>query len=193
MICMIDNYDSFTYNIVNYVRKSGAEIVIFQNDDDFNSIDFSKYNGVILSPGPSTPENSGITLDVCRKVHTLPVLGICLGMQAMGLVFGGKVIHAKKTMHGKIDTVTHSGGILFKDIPERFDAVRYHSLAVENESLPQEVAVNAFSSDNEVMAIHHTKLPFYGVQFHPESYLSGYGMIIIQNFLEECNEYKRPA
>ncbi len=193
MICMIDNYDSFTYNIVNYVKKSGKDLEIFNNDHPFDAIDFSKYEGIILSPGPSIPENSGITLDVCQSITDRPVLGICLGMQAMGLVFGGKVVHAKKTMHGKIDTITHNGGLLFQGIPEKFDAVRYHSLAVDKASLPDTVAVNAVSSDGEVMAIYHTKLTYYGVQFHPESYLSGYGMKIIENFIEVCNGNKRPS
>lgn len=193
MICIIDNYDSFTYNIVNYIRKCGARVEIFNNDDAFDRIEFSKYAGIVLSPGPSTPDKAGITLDVCRTITDIPVLGICLGMQAMGMIFGGAVVHAQKTMHGKIDTVTHSGGVLFKDIPRQFDAVRYHSLALEQFSLPAAVKVNALSSDNEVMAIYHAGLPYYGVQFHPESYLSGHGMTIIKNFIEVCHEYKKTA
>jgi anthranilate synthase/aminodeoxychorismate synthase-like glutamine amidotransferase len=193
MICMIDNYDSFTYNIVNYIKKCGEDVEVYNNDDPFESIDFSRYSGIVLSPGPSTPQNSGITLDVIRNITEKPLLGICLGMQAMGLVFGGTVMHAKKTMHGKIDTVSHTGGILFKDIPEHFDAVRYHSLVVQNESLPEDITVNAYSSDGEVMALFHNERPVFGVQFHPESYLSGFGLKVIENFIEVCNGYKKAA
>ncbi|MFW5807736.1 MAG: anthranilate synthase component II [Spirochaetota bacterium] len=193
MICMIDNYDSFTYNVVNYVKKCGQEVDIYSNDHQFGSIPFEDYSGIILSPGPSSPDKSGITLDVLRTVSHKPVLGICLGMQAMGLVFGGRIVHARKTMHGKIDTVTHNGCRLFSGIPERFDAVRYHSLAVEKGSMPDALVVTALSSDGEVMAIRHCSLPVYGVQFHPESYLSEHGMKIIENFVGVSHEYKKPA
>ncbi|HRX16494.1 MAG TPA: aminodeoxychorismate/anthranilate synthase component II [Spirochaetota bacterium] len=193
MICVIDNYDSFTYNVVNYIKKCGEDVQIFSNDCDFSLIDFSRYNGILLSPGPSTPDNSGITLDVLKTITYLPVLGICLGMQAVGLVFGGKVVHAAKTMHGKIDSVKHSGGRLFADIPDSFKVVRYHSLAVSSDELPSTLKITALSSDNEIMAIEHNTLPIYGVQFHPESYLSEHGMKIIKNFTEICHEYKRDA
>lgn len=193
MICMIDNYDSFTYNIVNYVRNNGEELEIFNNDSDYNAIDFAKYSGIILSPGPSSPDKSGITLDVIRNIKDIPLFGVCLGMQAMGLALGGEIIHAQKTMHGKVDTVTHKGSAIFKEIPETFTAVRYHSLAVSDQGLPQGLVVTARSSDNEVMAIEHNSRPLYGVQFHPESYLSEYGMKIIKNFIEVCDEYKRTA
>lgn len=193
MFLMIDNYDSFTYNIVNYVKKHGRHIDVVTNDVAFSAIDFSKYRGILLSPGPSSPENSGLTLEVLRTVHNIPLFGICLGMQAIGLVFGGKIVHAQKTMHGKIDTISHSGSPIFRDIPEHFDGVRYHSLAVAKDGLPSQLRITATASDGEVMALEHTQLPVYGVQYHPESYLSQYGMETIKNFIEVCDEYQKSA
>ncbi|MDA3898891.1 MAG: aminodeoxychorismate/anthranilate synthase component II [Spirochaetes bacterium] len=193
MICMIDNYDSFTYNIVNYLKKCGEEVHIFSNDAEFRLIDFSRYNGIVLSPGPSTPDKSGITLDVLKTVTDIPILGICLGMQAIGLSFGATVAHATKTMHGKVDSVKQSGSVLFKDIPETFNVVRYHSLAVMRKDFPDTLSITAATADNEVMALEHVSRPVYGVQFHPESYLSEHGMKIIKNFTEVCHEHKRDA
>ncbi len=188
MICVIDNYDSFTYNLVNYVKKTGRDVEIFSNDFEFSKIDFTKYNGIILSPGPSTPENAGITLDVIKKIKDIPMLGVCLGMQSIGYIFGAKIIHSRRTMHGKIDTIRHSGGDLFKDVPEEIKAVRYHSLAVSEQDLPDCLEVKALASDGEIMAIRHKTLPIWGVQYHPESYLTEYGMKIIENFIGGCCE-----
>jgi len=193
MFLMIDNYDSFTYNIVNYVKKHGRAIDVVTNDKDFAAIDFSKYRGILLSPGPSSPENSGITLDVLRTLRDKPIFGICLGMQAIGLVFGAKIVHAKKTMHGKIDTISHTGSAIYRDVPESFDGVRYHSLAVSGDGLPDTLRITALSSDGEVMALEHKELPIFGVQYHPESYLSQHGMITIKNFIEVCDDYQKSA
>jgi anthranilate synthase/aminodeoxychorismate synthase-like glutamine amidotransferase len=188
MLLMIDNYDSFTYNIVHYVRNLGAQIEIVRNDADFDSIMFDRYAGVILSPGPSSPDNSGITLDVLRADLTQPVFGVCLGMQAMGLVFGAQVVHAKRLMHGKIDEVEHYGDRMFAGVPSRFKAVRYHSLAVAEDNLPSCLEVTARASDGEIMGLRHREKNIRGVQYHPESYLSEHGMTVIKNFLEECHE-----
>ncbi len=193
MFLMIDNYDSFTYIIVNYVKKHGRTIDVRTNDSDLSKIDLDKYRGIFLSPGPSSPDNSGITLDILRSVHDKPIFGICLGMQAIGLVYGGLIVHAQKTMHGKIDTITHSGSAIYRDIPQSFDGVRYHSLAVSKEKLPDGLRITALASDGEVMALEHTTLPIYGVQYHPESYLSQHGMTTIKNFIEVCDDYTKSA
>ncbi len=191
MFCMIDNYDSFTYNLVHYVRDAGEEIEVFRNDCGIDSIDFSRYEGVILSPGPSSPEHAGMTCEVVRRLTDVPMLGVCLGMQAMGHALGGRVVRAARIMHGKVDEVTHDGGILFRGIPERFKAVRYHSLAVSHNDLPACFEVKALSSDGEIMAISHRGRPLWGVQFHPESYLTEHGHTLIQNFIGGCHEHKR--
>lgn len=190
MICMIDNFDSFTYNIVNYIAQCGEEIDVFKNNDNISTIDFSKYDGIVLSPGPSSPDKSGISLDVLETIKNKPILGVCLGMQAIAYKLGGKVIHAKKTMHGKVDEIKHNNSTLFKNIPENFKAVRYHSLAVEKESLPETFNIDAYSSDEEIMAISHKEYPIWGVQFHPESYLTEHGKEIINNFIGACHDYK---
>lgn len=186
MFCVIDNYDSFTYNLVNYLQMNGVQVEIYSNDADFNKIDFTKYNGIILSPGPSSPKNAGITIDVIKNIKDIPMLGVCLGMQTMGYVFGADIVHAAKTMHGKIDTITHKDNQLFKNIPENFQAVRYHSLAISSENIPDCLEVIAHSSDGEIMAIKHKTLPLWGVQYHPESYLTEYGMKLIENFIGGC-------
>ena len=188
MFLMIDNYDSFTYNIVQYFQKSGEQVEVVLNDADISRIDFSKYTGIILSPGPSSPDNSGITLDILRNYDQFPILGVCLGMQALGYVNGGDIIKAQKIMHGKVDTVTHSGGVLFKNIPETFEAVRYHSLVISRKKTPECLKVNAYSSDGEIMAVEHKHRCIYGVQFHPESYASMFGMEIIKNFIGAAYE-----
>ena len=191
MFCIIDNYDSFTYNLVNYVEKLGEGARVFRNSHDVNKIDFSEYRGIILSPGPSTPSNAGITLDVIARNHHMPILGICLGMQSIAYVLGGSIVHASRTMHGKVDIIEHSGSGLFEGIPLRFKAVRYHSLAVSGDDLPSCLEVHARSSDGEIMAVKHRSEYIWGLQFHPESYCTEHGSTIIQNFIGGCYERQK--
>lgn len=189
MFCIIDNYDSFTYNLVEYMRILDEEVEVFRNDTDFTSINFHNYTGIILSPGPSSPQNSGITLSVIQHINDIPILGVCLGMQAIGYVFGGAIVHAKKIMHGKTDTIQHYGGKLFENIPTHFTAVRYHSLVVSQDNFPNCLTIEAHSSDGEIMALSHKSKYIWGVQFHPESYASEYGLQILKNFIGGCYEY----
>lgn len=183
MFLMIDNYDSFTYNIIQYFNILGEKVDVIRNDDDINKIDIEKYTGLILSPGPSSPDNSGITLDAIKRFTDVPTLGICLGLQALVYSYGGKVVKAKNTMHGKSDTITHDGSVLFKNVPKEFKAIRYHSLAAEKSSFPEMFSISAVASDGEVMAISHKERPIYGVQYHPESYLTEHGLTVIKNFI----------
>ncbi|HSV97759.1 MAG TPA: aminodeoxychorismate/anthranilate synthase component II [Spirochaetota bacterium] len=183
---MVDNYDSFTYNLVEYFRVLGEEIEVVRNDTPLSSIDLHRYRGIILSPGPSGPENSGITLDIIRTSNGTPLLGVCLGMQAMVLVLGGEVVRAMRVMHGKVDRVRHRGGELFSGVPEEFDAVRYHSLAAREDSLPACLEVMARASDGEIMAVRHRERNAWGVQFHPESYLTEHGLTMLRNFTGGC-------
>jgi anthranilate synthase component II len=190
MFCMIDNYDSFTYNLVHYVREAGEDVEIFRNDCDIESIGLTRFDGIILSPGPSNPENAGICCEIITRCTDIPILGVCLGMQAIAYALGGRVIHASRVMHGKTDTIEHSGGLIFRGIPRHFRAVRYHSLAVEPSSLPACLRVEATASDREIMAISHDTRFLWGVQFHPESYLTEHGHQLIENFIGGCHEYK---
>lgn len=189
MFLVIDNYDSFTYNIVQYFREENQEVEIIRNDDDLSKIDFARFTGIVLSPGPSRPENSGITLEVIKRCDSIPILGICLGMQAMVHSFGGRIVSATRIMHGKVDEITHFGGELFKGIPSPFKAVRYHSLAADRTSFPSVFEVMAVASDGEIMAIRHTARFLWGVQFHPESYLTVHGRTIIRNFIGGVYDY----
>jgi anthranilate synthase/aminodeoxychorismate synthase-like glutamine amidotransferase len=191
MFCIVDNYDSFTFNLVHYVEKLGESVRVYRNSHDLNKIDFSKYLGIILSPGPSTPSNAGITLDVISRNPRMPILGICLGMQSIAYVLGGSIIHASRTMHGKVDIIEHTGIGLFKGIPLQFKAVRYHSLAVSEEELPPCLEIHARSSDGEIMAIAHRREYIWGLQFHPESYCTEYGITIIHNFIGGCYERQK--
>lgn len=186
MLLIIDNYDSFTYNLVEYLRVLGEEIEVVRNDAPISSVEPGRYRGIVLSPGPSGPENSGITLDVIEKANGTPLLGVCLGMQAMVYAFGGRVARAARVMHGKVDRVRHSGDALFRGVPEQFDAVRYHSLAAMENSLPDCLEVTARASDGEIMAMRHRTRRAWGVQFHPESYLTEHGLTILGNFIGGC-------
>lgn len=183
MVLLIDNYDSFTYNIVHMVEAMGYDVDVFRNDYPVEQIDLSKYTSVILSPGPSTPENSGITLDILKIIGRTPVLGICLGMQAIVHVSGGKVIKAPCAVHGKQDIISHTGDGIFRGIPQRFKAVRYHSLCAEKETLPYGLEVEAYSSDGVIQAVRHVERNIYGLQFHPESFMTEYGEKLMNNFL----------
>jgi anthranilate synthase/aminodeoxychorismate synthase-like glutamine amidotransferase len=186
MILVIDNYDSFTYNIVQEMGELGAELSVYRNDDiTVDRIRRLQPERIVISPGPGYPIDAGISLDVIRELGAeIPILGICLGHQSIGEAYGGKVIHAPELMHGKTSMIQHMGDILFDDIPTPFEATRYHSLIVEESSLPESLEVTAYTATGEIMGLRHKEYPVVGVQFHPESILTGYGMKMLQNFLE---------
>jgi len=183
---MVDNYDSFTYNLVQYLGSLGAEVLVKRNDElELEEVKEIKPDAIVISPGPCTPKEAGISVPLIRKYYKdYPILGVCLGHQSIGYAFGGKIVRAKNLMHGKTSLIYHTGNELFKGIPSPFTAVRYHSLVIDRDSLPQELEVIAESDDGEIMAVAHREYPLYGVQFHPESVLSEYGMEVLKNFLE---------
>ncbi len=186
MILIIDNYDSFTYNIVQYVGELGYEVVVFRNDAiDIESIKKMNPEKIIVSPGPKSPLEAGITVDIIKNFYDkIPILGVCLGHQAIGYAFGAEIIRAKNIMHGKVSSIKHDSSIIYKDIPNTFEATRYHSLIIKKEKLPSIINVTATSiDDNEIMGIELKGYNVYGVQFHPESVLTTYGKQIINNFL----------
>ena len=183
MMLMIDNYDSFTYNIVHSIEKTGLCVDVVRNDADIDSIDFDKYGAIILSPGPSDPDHAGITLEVIRRNKAKPMLGVCLGMQAIVQAFGGAIVRAPGIMHGKQDMINHTGENIFADIPQKFKAVRYHSLCAEKSSLPVELEIEAFSSDGTIQAVKHIHQRIFGVQFHPESFMTEHGDELLGNFI----------
>ena len=186
MILVIDNYDSFTYNLVHYLNELGAQTRVYRNDALTTEEALGlRPQAVLLSPGPCTPDEAGICLDLLtRAPRVLPILGVCLGHQAMGQAEGGKVIRAKTLMHGKTDSIHHNGQGLFKDIPSPFTATRYHSLAIERSSLPDTLEITAWTEDGEIMGVRHKARPMYGVQFHPESIATQYGHEMLANFLD---------
>ena len=186
MLLVIDNYDSFTYNLVHYAQELGATTKVVRNDDLSVEEALSMgAKGILLSPGPCTPNEAGICLDlIANAPDNLPVLGICLGMQSIGQTFGGKVIRAKEIMHGKISPMHHDGTGLFAGLESPFNATRYHSLSVEREILPEELLVNAWTEDGEIMGLRHATRPIHGLQFHPESIASENGHKLIAKFLE---------
>ncbi len=186
MILVIDNYDSFVYNLVHYVEDFGVKTEVHRNDALTPEDVFRKRpQAVILSPGPCTPNEAGICLDLLRKApNDLAILGVCLGHQAMGQAFGGEVVSAREIMHGKVSDVTHRGGGLFRGLPSPFRATRYHSLAVKRETFPAEFNIDAETADGEVMGMSHKSRPLFGVQFHPESIASEHGHAIVANFLQ---------
>lgn len=187
MLLIIDNYDSFTYNLVQYLGELGADMRIFRNDEiTVDEIENDlKPEKILISPGPGTPDGAGITLaTIARFAEQVPILGVCLGHQAIGQHFGGKVIRAPEPVHGKPVVVGHDGKTIFTGIPENFNAGRYHSLIVERESLPLCLEISAASPDGLIMAMRHKTLPIEGVQFHPESILTDGGKQMLQNFLD---------
>ncbi len=185
MLVMIDNYDSFTYNLVQYFGELGAEIRVFRNDEvTLEEIRALKPTHIVISPGPGNPDDGGISNEVLREFGpTTPILGVCLGHQCIGQVYGGNVSRAPRLMHGKTSSVYHNGKGLFDGVPSPFKATRYHSLIVE-EPLPDVLQVTAFTRDGEVMGLRHKQYPTMGVQFHPESILTEHGKRILQNFLD---------
>lgn len=194
MLLVIDNYDSFTFNLVHYAQELGAETTVVRNDEI--TVDEALSCGaraVLLSPGPKTPNEAGICLELIKRApDDLPMLGICLGQQAMGQAFGGHVIQAKEIMHGKTSPVHHDKTGLFKGLESPFKATRYHSLAVDRETLPGELLVNGWTEDGEIMGIRHATRPLHGLQFHPESIASENGHALIANFLNIAGLSRTP-
>ncbi len=186
MILMIDNYDSFTYNLVHYLNELGAETRVHRNDDlSVEAALALKPDAVLLSPGPCSPDEAGICLGLLQRAPDhLPILGVCLGHQSIGQAFGGRVVRAKALMHGKTSAIRHSGKGVFADLPNPFTATRYHSLAVEQASLPDCLEVTAWTDDGEIMGLQHRSRPVHGVQFHPESIATEGGHKLLGNFLE---------
>jgi anthranilate synthase component II len=185
MLLLIDNYDSFTYNLAQYLGELGAEVRVERNDritvDEIINIAPQQ---IVISPGPCTPNEAGISLEVIRRLAgRVPILGVCLGHQAIGQAFGGQVVRARKVMHGKTSQIFHDGRGLFRELPNPMEATRYHSLIVEAESLPASLAVTARTADEEIMALEHRELPVWGVQFHPESILTADGKRLLATFL----------
>lgn len=184
-VVVVDNYDSFTYNLVQYIETLGAETQVFLNDKaDCAEIWRQKPSGILLSPGPGTPDDAGITLAVISELAgKVPIFGVCLGHQSIGQAFGGAVIRAQRLMHGKTSQVQHDNRTIFAGMPQPFSATRYHSLLVEASTLPDCLEVSARTEANEIMGLRHVSLPVEGVQFHPESFLTENGMHIIENWL----------
>ncbi len=186
MILVIDNYDSFTYNLVQYLGELGAELSVFRNDKiTIEEIKRKAPEKIIISPGPGEPKNAGISENVIGEFgKNIPILGVCLGHQAIGEAFGGKIVRSKYLMHGKTSSIFHNGKGVFKGLLNPFEATRYHSLVVERSSFPESLEITAETEDKDIMALVHKQYPIYGVQFHPESILTGEGMKLLKNFLD---------
>ena len=186
MLLMIDNYDSFTYNLVQYFGELGEDVRVFRNDKiSVQQIVSLKPNRIVVSPGPCTPNEAGVSVDVIRHfAGRLPVLGVCLGHQSLAVAFGGQVIRAERLMHGKTSPIRHDGRTIFRDLPNPFDATRYHSLIVDRASLPSCFEISAETAEGEIMGMRHTSLGIEGVQFHPESILTSAGKDLLRNFLK---------
>ena len=184
-ILMIDNYDSFTYNLVQYFGELGAQVLVHRNDQiTLDEIEALAPDQICVSPGPCSPTEAGISVPlILRFAGKIPILGVCLGHQAIGAAFGGRVVRAKVIMHGKTSEITHAGSDVFTNLPSPFTVIRYHSLAIERETLPDCLEITAQTADGEIMGVRHKTLPVYGVQFHPESILSEHGHALLQNFL----------
>ncbi len=189
MILLIDNYDSFTYNLLHYIGELGAEVKVVRNDaisvDEILAM--QDLQGIVLSPGPCTPDESGICMDLIKQASgKIPLFGVCLGHEAIGQAFGGKIVRAPEPIHGKVCEILHDGTGMFAGIPDQFKATRYHSLIVESATLPSCLEVTAKTKDGIIMALQHKEHKTYGVQFHPESIASEYGHEILENFLKGC-------
>ena len=191
-IFMIDNYDSFTYNIVQYFYELGADVVVKRNDEVLpENIKEYDIDAIVISPGPCTPNEAGISVQVIKEyMGKYPILGVCLGHQSIGAAFGAKIVKAKYLMHGKTSLIYHNRKGLFEGIPSPFKAVRYHSLVIDRDTLPEEIEITAWTEeDSEIMAIQHKHLPLWGVQFHPESVLTEYGKKLLKNFLKMASDF----
>lgn len=185
MLLMIDNYDSFTYNLVQYFGELGEDVHTYRNDElTLEQITAMKPGRICISPGPCTPHEAGVSVPVLQQfAGKLPILGVCLGHQAIGAAFGGKVVRAKQVMHGKTSVIQHTGVGVFKNLPNPYTIIRYHSLAIERESMPDCLEVTAWTDDGEIMGVRHKEFQIEGVQFHPESILSEHGHALLKNFL----------
>ncbi len=186
MLLMIDNYDSFTYNLVQYFSELGEDVRTYRNDEiTIEAIEKLKPSRICISPGPCTPHEAGVSVPVLQHfAGKLPILGICLGHQSIGAAFGGKIIRAQQVMHGKTSPIEHTGVGVFKDLPSPYTIIRYHSLAIARDSLPDCLEITAWTADGEIMGVRHKTYPIEGVQFHPESILSDHGHALLQNFLK---------
>ncbi len=187
MLLMIDNYDSFTYNLVQYFSELGEEVVVFRNDEiTLDKISQLNPDRMVISPGPCTPNEAGVSLSAIKQFSaSVPVLGVCLGHQSIGQAFGGKIVHAQQLMHGKTSPIFHNNIGVFCDLPNPFVATRYHSLVIDRSSLPDCLEITAWTEDNEIMGVRHKSLSIEGIQFHPESILSEHGHQMLQNFLNQ--------
>ena len=187
MILMVDNYDSFTYNLVQYLGALGQEVRVFRNDKiTLSKIKKLKPKKIVISPGPGRPEDAGISVSLIKEFSgKIPILGVCLGHQAIGFAYGGKIINAGKLMHGKTSMIYHNAKTIFKGIPNPFEATRYHSLLVDRKTLPQPLEVIAWTKEKEIMGLKHKDFTLWGVQFHPESVLTKSGKDILANFLRQ--------
>lgn len=186
MLLVIDNYDSFTYNLVQYLGELGAEMSVHRNDRiSLPEIEKMRPSKIVISPGPCTPKEAGISVEVIRKFGSqIPILGVCLGHQAIGEAFGGEVIRAPRLMHGKTSMIRHDGRTVYRALPNPFEATRYHSLIIRRESMPEVLEITAWTEEGEVMGVRHKTFPIEGVQFHPESILTRAGKDLLKNFLE---------
>jgi anthranilate synthase component 2 len=186
MLLMIDNYDSFTYNLVQYFSELGEDVRTYRNDEiTIEAIEKLKPSRICISPGPCTPHEAGVSVPVLQHfAGKLPILGVCLGHQSIGAAFGGKIIRAQQVMHGKTSPIEHTGVGVFKDLPSPYTIIRYHSLAIARDSLPDCLEITAWTADGEIMGVRHKTYPIEGVQFHPESILSDHGHALLQNFLK---------
>jgi len=192
MLLMIDNYDSFTYNLVQYLGELGANVCVYRNDQiTVQEIDGLAPEKIVISPGPCTPNEAGVSLETIRHfAGRIPILGVCLGHQSIGQAFGGRIVHARAIMHGKTSKIHHSDTGVFHDLPNPFEATRYHSLVIEKDSLPECLEITAWTATSsggvdEIMGVRHRTLPVEGVQFHPESILTGCGHDLLRNFLQQ--------
>lgn len=187
MLLMIDNYDSFTYNLVQYFGELGEEVMVFRNDEiTSDEVARLKPARIVISPGPCTPNEAGISVSLIDRYNDqVPILGVCLGHQSIGQAFGGKIIHARQLMHGKTSPIFHNGTGVFRNLPNPFTATRYHSLVIERESLPECLEITAWTEDGEIMGVRHKTLLVEGLQFHPESILTEYGHQLLENFLRQ--------
>ena len=187
MLLMIDNYDSFTYNLVQYLGELGEEVVVHRNDKiTLEQIAALKPDRIVVSPGPCTPNEAGISVPLIREfAGKIPILGVCLGHQSIGQAFGGKIVHAQQLMHGKTSQIHHTSDGVFKDLPNPYRATRYHSLVIDRNSLPDCLEVTAWTDDGEIMGVRHKSLHVEGVQFHPESILTEHGHALLQNFTRQ--------
>ena len=187
MLLMIDNYDSFTYNLVQYLGELGEDVKVARNDEiGLEEIERLSPARIVISPGPCTPNEAGVSLPLIgRFAGRIPILGVCLGHQAIGQAFGGRIVHAKALMHGKVSAIHHEGKGVFRGLPSPYDATRYHSLAIERETCPPELEITAWTDDGEIMGVRHRTLAVEGVQFHPESILTEHGHALLRNFLTQ--------